>query len=147
METKQDKPQETLEEALKRVGVGKSVRLAEGTIKEEIVPALELVGVNPKSIIGITNPRYLFIKIEEGMCATTISDYSEIVYIGKYLGEDRLDYKSSIAMIKSRCQVDEYACLYGIVSVEIKGATSESLNCYFLLASGKRRQKEERTTD
>ncbi len=136
METKQDKPQETLEEALKRVGVGKSVRLAEGTIKEEIVPALELAQVNPESIVGIENSPHFFLKVNKEMFEVERFRYFDTVFIGEYLGRDRMSYKSSIAMIKARGQNDGYDHLYGSVFVQLKDK-QESVKCYFLLASGR----------
>lgn len=139
-----EKPKETLLlEALRRVGLGDAVKLAENTVNHEIIPALCSAGVDPEFITGIENPYHLFTKKgDDGFSAVVISNYGDIEYIGKYLGQDRLDYSSSIAMIKARGDKPGFDCLYGILLVTVKNQ-KHPVRCYYLIASGFYRKKED----
>jgi hypothetical protein len=139
-----EKPIETLLlEALRRVGLGDAVRLAENIVNHEIIPALCLAGVDPEFIVGIDNPYHLFTKKgENGFSAVVIRNYDDIEYIGKYLGQDKMDYRSSIAMIKARGSQSGFDCLYGILLVSVKNH-EHPVRCYYLIASGFYREKKD----
>jgi len=135
MEDEQKPKEEAYVAVLRKVGLS---FLAEGTIREEIVPGLIEAEISPESITSVAEQKKAFYAKQENgeMEPVVISKYSGFEYIGEYLGRG-IDYRSSIGLLKGRGLKFGYECLYGMVLVYVQGR-EELQKCYYLLATGRK---------
>lgn len=131
------KEEQRLQEAAYMVALRKAdvSFLAEGTIREEIIPALVQAGVDPESITSVTEQKGALFTLgqDEKMHSAVITRYSEFEYLGYYLGNG-YDYRSSVGLLKGRGLETGRDCLYGLVLVGVEGRDKLE-KCYYLLAT------------